>query len=162
MSDKSLNTYDIIENEKGEILVLLYEGKEAPETPTFFVNKHEKYIKITRNSTDIVLIEDLDNEHIKKISKQECLYVCELKYDENLKEGDESEIVYAYSALPKSKVKTTKSKETKKTTTSTENKEEQEHVEQKANENLKEKISKIKKKYQQNKTSSESNDTDSK
>ena len=44
------------------------------------------------------------NIHFKKsrIKKLETLYVCELKYNENLKEDDETDILYAYaSALEK-------------------------------------------------------------
>lgn len=139
MQEKSLNIYDIIENDKEEILILLYAGKEAPENPSFFLNKDKKYMRLTRNTKDIILIEDIEEKYIKKISKQSCIYVCELKYDEILKEGDESEIVYAYSAFPKTKTKAGAEKEEEK--------------KQKTEENiaLKEKISKIKNKYQQEK-----------
>ncbi len=141
MQEKSLNIYDIIENDKEEILILLYASKEAPDNPSFFLNENKKYIRLTRNTKDIILIEDIEEKYIKKISKQPCLYVCELKYDETLKEGDESEIVYAYSALPKAEVKA------KKKTQKTEE-----------NNTLKEKIAKIKNKYQKAKASSSPDD----
>ena len=98
MENNTPNTYEIIENEKGELLVLLYEGKKEPKNPTFFLNKHDKYCKITRNPEDIVLIEDLSEEYIKKISKLTTLYVCELKYEENKSDNKDSDIVYAYKA----------------------------------------------------------------
>ncbi len=98
MENNTPNTYEIIENEKGELLVLLYEGKKEPKNPTFFLNKHDKYCKITRNPEDIVLIEDLSEEYIEKISKLTTLYVCELKYEENKSDNKDSDIVYAYKA----------------------------------------------------------------
>ena len=156
MSEKAQNIYDIIENEKGEILILLYEGKEAPENPSYFINKREKYIRIARNSKDIVLIEDINDENIKKISAQPSIYICELKYDETLKEGDESEIVYAYIALPKAmlKLKAKEEKTTPSKTTDTPEKKEPTSE----NEKLKEKITKIKENYQNNKETSPSKD----
>ncbi len=158
MSEKSQNIYDIIENEKGEILILLYEGKEAPENPSYFINKREKYIRIARNSKDIVLIEDIDNEYIKKIVAQPSIYVCELKYDETLKEGDESEIVYAYTALPKAMLKLKAKEEEEKTSTpqTTDSPEEKEAVSE--NEKIKEKITKIKENYQHNKETTPAED----
>lgn len=98
MENNTPNTYEIIENEKGELLVLLYEGKKEPKNPTFFLNKHDKYCRITRNPEDIVLIEDLSEEYIEKISKLTTLYVCELKYEENKSDNKDSDIVYAYKA----------------------------------------------------------------
>ena len=103
MENNTPNTYEIIENEKGEVLILLYAGKKAPKNPTFFLNKHDKYCKITRNPEDIVLIEDLTDEYIEKISKLTTLYVCELKYEENKSDNKDSDIVYAYKATKRKK-----------------------------------------------------------
>ena len=103
MENKTPNTYEIIENEKGELLILLYEGSKAPENPIFFLNKHEKYVKLTRNIEDIVLIEGLTDEYVEKISKLSTLYVCELQYEENKNDESDSQIVYAYQATKRKK-----------------------------------------------------------
>ena len=103
MENNAPNTYEIIENEKGELLVLLYEGEKEPKNPTFFLNKHDKYCKITRNQEEIVLIENLTDEHLEKISALSTLYVCELKFEENITDEKDSTIVYAYQATKRKK-----------------------------------------------------------
>ena len=66
------------------------------------INEYARQIVIKRNSKDTLYIEDIAPEYMEKIKKLETLYVCELKYNENLKEDDETDILYAYaSALEK-------------------------------------------------------------
>lgn len=89
------NVYELMENDDGEVMVLLYAGNTNPLNPSFRLNKVRKCIELKRNNKDVVLIEGLKPESIEKLDKLEVLYVCELKYTEN---ADDSEILFAYPA----------------------------------------------------------------
>ena len=98
----AVDSYELIENEKNEIMILLYAGQTEPSNSTYKINEYARQIVIKRNSKDTLYIEDIAPEYMEKIKKLETLYVCELKYNENLKEDDETDILYAYaSALEK-------------------------------------------------------------
>ena len=100
--NKALDSYEILENENNEIMILLYAGQTEPANSTYRINEYAKHIIIKRNSKDTIYIEQLSDEYINKIKKLDTLYVCELKYNENQKEDEETDIVYAYaSALEK-------------------------------------------------------------
>ena len=100
--NKALDSYEILENENNEIMILLYAGQTEPANSTYRINEYARHIVIKRNSKDTLYIEQLSDEYINKIKKLDTLYVCELKYNENLKEDEETDIVYAYaSALEK-------------------------------------------------------------
>ena len=100
--NKALDSYEILENENNEIMILLYAGQTEPANSTYRINEYARHIVIKRNSKDTLYIEQLSDEYINKIKKLHTLYVCELKYNENQKEDEETDIVYAYaSALEK-------------------------------------------------------------
>lgn len=94
------DVYELMENDNGEIMVLLYAGDTDPLNPFFKLNKQRKCIELSRNAKDVVLIEGLIPDSIEKLSNLKTLYVCELKYTENADE--DSEILYAYPAELKS------------------------------------------------------------
>ena len=95
------NVYELMENDAGEIMVLIFAGEGKPVNPTFYLNEKEKLIEITRSKNDIVLIEGLQPDTIEKIKKLKTLYNCEMKYNENPEA--ENEIVNAYAAALKKK-----------------------------------------------------------
>ena len=100
--NKALDSYEILENENNEIMILLYAGQTEPANSTYRINEYARHIVIKRNSKDTLYIEQLSDEYINKIKKLDTLYVCEIKYNENQKEDEETDIVYAYaSALEK-------------------------------------------------------------
>lgn len=90
------NVYELMENDDGEVMLLLYADGDAPQNPTFFVNEERKWIELTRNKNDIVYIEGLQTETVEKLKKLTVLYACEMKYNEN--PDAENEIQYAYAA----------------------------------------------------------------
>lgn len=95
------NVYELMENDEGEVMVLIFAGEGKPLNPTFALYEKEKLIEITRSKNDIILIEGLQPEAIEKIKKLKTLYVCEMKYNENPEA--ENEIVNAYAATVKKK-----------------------------------------------------------
>lgn len=99
MPTKQLNprdVYELIENEEGELMVLIFAFDEEPQSPFFCLNEKRKTIDLYRSKNNIVVIDNLKAETIKKIKKISHLYICEMKYNEN--PNDENEIVYAYVA----------------------------------------------------------------
>jgi hypothetical protein len=97
-STPALESYEIIENENNEIMILIYAGPTEPANSTYTINEYAKHIILKRNSKDTLYIEQLSDEHMQKIKKLNTIYVCELKYNENLKEDEETDIVYAYAS----------------------------------------------------------------
>ena len=95
------NVYELMENDEGEVMVLIFAGEGKPQNPTFALYEKEKLIEIIRSKNDIVLIEGLQPEAMEKIKKLKTLYVCEMKYNE--KPEAENEIVNAYAATVKKK-----------------------------------------------------------
>ena len=96
-STPALESYEIIENENNEIMILIYAGPTEPANSTYTINEYAKHIILKRNSKDTLYIEQLSDEHMQKIKKLNTIYVCELKYNEKLKEDEETDIVYAYA-----------------------------------------------------------------
>ncbi len=90
------NVYELMENDNGEIMVLLYAGFTEPQKPSFILNKQNKCIELKRNAKDMVVIDGLKAESIEKLEKLQTLYVCELRYTDD--ENEDSEILYAYAA----------------------------------------------------------------
>ena len=70
------NVYELMENDAGEIMVLIFAGEGKPVNPTFYLNEKEKLIEITRSKNDIVLIEGLQPDTIEKIKNLKTLYIC--------------------------------------------------------------------------------------
>jgi len=97
----AFNAYELVENSAGEIMVLLFTEGDAPLNPTFFINKDEHSIELIRNKSDIVILEGLQPESIKKLENLKELYICELKHNENPEA--EHEILHAYAAMAKKK-----------------------------------------------------------
>lgn len=95
------NVYELMDNDAGEVMVLLYAGEGKPANPTFLLDEKNKLIEISRSKDDLVLIEGLKSDAINKIKKLETLYVCEMKYNDN--PDAENEILYAYAASLKKK-----------------------------------------------------------
>ncbi|MBR2274203.1 MAG: hypothetical protein IJ864_05210 [Alphaproteobacteria bacterium] len=97
------NTYELLENDEGQMMVLLYAGPKSPQNPSFYFNENLNTLEITRNKNDIVSIEEIPLETIEKVKKLTQLYICEMKYTEN--EEDESEIMRAYAVPQKHPIK---------------------------------------------------------
>ncbi len=95
------DTYELIENDKGEIMALIYADEKQPQNPSFVLNENNRRIELERNKNDLVFIDGLQPEAINKLKNISSLYVCEMKY--NPDETAESEIVYAYIAPLKKK-----------------------------------------------------------
>lgn len=90
------NVYELIENDNGEMMVLLFADDKAPQNSTFCLNETKKVLELYRNKDNTVSIEGLKTETMKKIKNLDKIYVCELKYNED--ENAENEIIYAYAA----------------------------------------------------------------
>lgn len=88
------NTYELMENDKGEIVAFIFADDTAPNKPTFYLDEKEKFIELNRTSDNVVYIEGLEPETIEKLKKITKLYVCEMAYEEN----GENKIAYVYAA----------------------------------------------------------------
>lgn len=109
MKKRPQDTYELLENDINEIMILLYAPDSQPESPCFTLNEKRACVVIHRNPNDNVVITGLAFETIKKLKKLDILYVCELNYSED--ENAENKIIYAYSApLKKEDPKTPKNR----------------------------------------------------
>ena len=90
------DVYELVENEKGEIMVLIYAKKTAPQNATFYLDTQTRVLRLNRSKEESLYISGLQPDAIKKLNGIKKLYVCEIKYTESTKE--ESEIVHAYAA----------------------------------------------------------------
>jgi hypothetical protein len=97
------DVYELVENDKGEIMVLVYAKEPAPKNSTFFLDTKRGWLRINRTKDNFLFISGLKPEAVKKLKTIKQLYVCELKYTEN--RDEENEIVYAYSASLQKEVK---------------------------------------------------------
>ena len=95
------DVYELIENDKGEIMLIIYATEQEPQNPSFDLNEKARRIELTRGKDDILHIEGLQTETIEKFKTVEKLYICEMKY--NPDNNTENEIMYAYTALLKKK-----------------------------------------------------------
>lgn len=95
------NVYELMENDDGEVMVLLFAGEGTPQNPSFTLDETNRLIKLSRSKNDIVLIEGLLPDAVEKLKKLSVLYVCEMKYNENPEA--ENEILHAYAAALKKK-----------------------------------------------------------
>lgn len=93
------DVYELLENDEGEIMLLLYAGESKPQTAAFHINEKLKNLELYRNDKDLVIIDGLAPESITKLKKIKTLYVCEMKY--STAPDSENEILYAYPATPK-------------------------------------------------------------
>lgn len=104
MSKKTINPkdiYELMENDQGEIMLLLYAGDSAPQNSFFHINEERKCLELYRNTKDTVIIEGLEKESITKLQQTDTLYICEMKYNESPE--SENEILYAYATAPAKK-----------------------------------------------------------
>ncbi len=88
--------YELLENEKKEIMVLLYTNSLPPENPRFLLNENYRRLEIYRNKREVILLNGLQKETISKIKELNIIYVCELDASTNTE--DENKIIYAYTA----------------------------------------------------------------
>lgn len=95
------NVYELMENDDGEVMVLLFAGEGTPQNPSFTLDEANRLIELSRSKNDIVLIEELLPDAVEKLKKLSVLYVCEMKYNENPEA--ENEILHAYAAALKKK-----------------------------------------------------------
>lgn len=113
MPTKQINprdVYELIENNEGELMVLIFAFDEEPQSAFYCINEKRKTIDLYRSKNNIVIIDNLKAETIKKLKKTTHLYICEMKYNEN--PDAENEIVYAYKAELKEKPTPEQKKET--------------------------------------------------
>ena len=76
------NVYELMENDDGEVMVLLFAGEGTPQNPSFTLDETNRLIELSRSKNDIVLIEGLLPDAVEKLKKLSVLYVCEMKYNE--------------------------------------------------------------------------------
>lgn len=95
------DVYELIENDKGEIMLIIYATGQEPQNPSFALNEKDRRIELTRAKDDILHIEGLQAETVEKFKTVEKLYICEMKY--NPDNNTENEIMYAYTASLKKK-----------------------------------------------------------
>ena len=95
------NVYELMENDDGEVMVLLFAGEGTPQNPSFTLDETNRLIELSRSKNDIVLIEGLLPDAVEKLKKLSVLYVCEMKYNENPEA--ENEILHAYAAALKNR-----------------------------------------------------------
>lgn len=110
------DVYELVENDKGEIMIIIYAKDPAPQNPTFSLNQLGCVLKINRTKEDTLHIAGLEIESVHKLSKIKQLYVCEIKYKENA--DDNSEIVNVYTASLKKEQQTAIKTPTKQETIS--------------------------------------------
>ena len=93
-TNNNANAYEIIENDEGEMMVMLYAHPNTPQNPSFYLNEKNKCLELNRNAEQKIIIQDITADNVEKIKKQNNIYVCELTYSKD--ENEESEIVHAY------------------------------------------------------------------
>lgn len=101
MPKKNLNPkdiYELMENDQGEIMLLLYAGESAPQKASFYLNEKQHCLELYRNTKDTVIIDGLAKDSMTKLKQTETLYICEIKYNEDAE--SENEILYAYPTAP--------------------------------------------------------------
>ena len=108
---KTKDIYELLENDKKEIMVLIYTNDTPPEDPKFILNEASRCLEIYRNRNEVIVLNGLQNETVEKIKKLDIIYVCELDASAT---DEENKITYAYSATPTSSAEI--HKQTKNTT----------------------------------------------
>lgn len=96
MKKRPQDTYELLENDNNEIMVLLYAVDSTPYDPYFTINERRSCLIIHRNPNDNVFAMGLAPETINKLKKLDVIYVCELNYTTN--EEEENKIIHAYKA----------------------------------------------------------------
>lgn len=89
------NTFDFIITDENEVLLLLYARDTAPQNPTAKLNYDEHTVILSRNSDDVITLENVEDEIFDDLQEEHTLLVCEIEPTEN---EDENEIVYTYEA----------------------------------------------------------------
>jgi hypothetical protein len=95
---KSRNVYELLENDLGEIMALIFSNGVKPQNPTFRLNEANRNIELYHTDKDVIILEGIQPETIEKFKDITKLYVCEMQYDET---SDERKILFAYEALLK-------------------------------------------------------------
>lgn len=63
------NVYELMENDDGEVMVLLFAGEGTPQNPSFTLDEANQLIELSRSKNDIVLIEGLLPDAVEKLKK---------------------------------------------------------------------------------------------
>ena len=105
---KDINSYELIENDAGELMILLYANQTPPAQTSFFINEEDASLELNRNANDTIILDGLAPVSIEKLKSLTSIYVCELKYkapqtEETNEEEDDFDIEYAYTAPLKKK-----------------------------------------------------------
>lgn len=74
----SLNTFDLIVNQKGELIIVLFENNYKKENITFSFNKIEKWIKISYNEENFVFFKNVHIKLLNLIDKMNEINVLEI------------------------------------------------------------------------------------
>ena len=92
------DSYELIENDAGDIIITIYANQIKPTNPTFYIDEKENSIRLTKATEDIMFLENLATESIEKIKKLKEICICELKYNPDATEDDDFEVESAYIA----------------------------------------------------------------
>lgn len=103
------DSYELIENDAGELMITLYANPSQPQKPSFSLNIKEQSLELVRNSEDTIVLDGLAPETIERLSSLTNIYVCEIKYDEENQSKDDFDIAYIYIAEHKKKIPEEKS-----------------------------------------------------
>ena len=103
------DSYELIENDVGELMITLYANPTPPQNPSFSLNIQEQSLELSRNSEDAIILDGLAPETVERLSSLTNIYVCEIKYDEENQSKDDFDIAYIYIAEHKKKIPETKS-----------------------------------------------------
>ena len=88
--------YKLVENDKGEIMLIIYVRNQAPQNSTFLLNPLSGTLSIKRTPTDSLFIAGLALDAIEKLKKITELFICEI--DNSKENKKESQIVRTYKA----------------------------------------------------------------
>ncbi len=100
---KNQDSYELMQNDNGDVMVMLYANDSKPSNPSFCINEYMQQLELSRNAKDVILIEELQPETLEKLKTLNTIYVCELKYNQEHPDAEDAEIVYAYAATLKKK-----------------------------------------------------------
>ena len=77
------NVYELMENDDGEVMVLLFAGEGTPQNPSITLDETNRLIELSRSKNDIVRFDGVVADDVYKLKKLSVLYFCEMKYNEN-------------------------------------------------------------------------------
>lgn len=95
MSKIKKDIYELIENDNNEIMAIIFAQDTEPHNPCFLLHEVKHYIELYRNSKNTLILKGIKDEAIEKLKSVKKLYICEMYYNETIKEN---RIIYAYEA----------------------------------------------------------------